>query len=116
MFAAHSLPLFAFFALPFAAFAHIDRATGQDYQGYERRDGKGSCCDWHDCRPATTPFPSKDGERIRDRAGNEFAFDPGKVVGRPSDDGNWHVCGDGRRLKCIIAPAQAGLLSGPATT
>lgn len=41
-----------------------------------------------------------------DRAGNTYRFDTAKVVNRPPDDGNWHVCGNARRLKCIIAPTQ----------
>jgi hypothetical protein len=102
--------------LPVAAQAHIDKVTGQDYRGYERNDGKGSCCDWHDCRPASEPFVEKDGEKIMDRANNKFAFDPDKVVKRPSDDGNWHVCGSGTKLKCIIAPAEARREPGPLDT
>jgi hypothetical protein len=43
---------------------------------------------------------------IMDRAGNKYRFDPSKVVNRPSDDGNWHICGDAKRLKCIIAPVE----------
>lgn len=95
------------FAVPATVFAHIDRLTGQDYNGFERNDGKGSCCDWHDCRPALTPFMDKDGEKITDLAGNKYLLDPGKIVRRPSDDGNWHVCGDAHRLNCIIAPQEA---------
>jgi hypothetical protein len=87
-------------------FAHIDPATGQDYRLFQRRDGGGDCCEWFDCRPATPPFSEAGGEMIMDRAGNKYRFDPGKVVTRPSDDGNWHVCGDAKRLKCIIAPAE----------
>lgn len=86
--------------------AHVDPVTGQDYRLFERRDGGGDCCDWFDCRPATAPFPEADGEKIMDRAGNKYRFDPGKVVVLPSDDGRWHVCGDATRLKCIIAPAE----------
>jgi hypothetical protein len=94
-------------ALPIAAHAHADKVTRQDYSGFERNDGGGSCCDWHDCRPASSPFMEPDGEKIMDRGLNKFLFDPGKVVKRPSDDGNWHVCGTGTRLKCIIAPPEA---------
>lgn len=94
-------------AMPALALAHTDTLTGQDYQGFERNDGRGSCCDWHDCRPALTPFMEKDGEKITDLAGNKYPLDRGKIVRRPSDDGNWHVCGDARRLNCIIAPEQA---------
>jgi hypothetical protein len=94
-------------AVPGAARAHTDKATGQDYTGFERNDGKGSCCDWHDCRPASEPFMEQDGEKIIDRGNNKFVFDPSKVVSRPSDDGNWHICGSATKLKCIIAPAQA---------
>jgi hypothetical protein len=105
----HALPL-AFwiaFMAPAVAFAHIDKLTGQDYNGFERNDGKGSCCDWHDCRPALMPFMEKDGEKITDLAGNKYLLDKGKIVHRPSDDGNWHVCGDAHRLNCIIAPQEA---------
>jgi hypothetical protein len=98
-------------ALPVIACAHADKTTGQDYRGFERNDGQGSCCDWQDCRPAYAPVMEEDGEKISDRANNKFAFDPNKVVKRPSDDGNWHICGDGTRIKCIIAPAEA--LRGP---
>jgi hypothetical protein len=94
-------------AIPVAAQAHIDRLTGQDYSGFERNDGKGSCCDWFDCRPALSPFMEPDGEKIMDRHQNKYSFDPRIVVKRPSDDGNWHVCGNGTALTCIIAPAQA---------
>lgn len=94
-------------AFPVAAQAHIDKVTGQDYNGFERNDDGGSCCDWHDCRPASAPFMEPDGEKIMDRGRNKFLFDPGKVVKRPSDDGNWHVCGSGTKLKCIIAPPEA---------
>jgi hypothetical protein len=87
--------------------AHVDALTGQDYQGFERNDGKGSCCDWHDCRPSSAPFAGPNGEEIMDRGGNTFAFDPGKVVRRPSDDGNWHICANSVRLNCIIAPNEA---------
>jgi hypothetical protein len=86
--------------------AHVDSVTGQDYKLFQRRDGRGDCCEWYDCRPASPPFTEPDGEKIMDRAGNKYRFDPSKVVTRPSDDGNWHVCGDARTLKCIIAPAQ----------
>ena len=96
------LPLF-----PPTGLAHIDPATGQDYRDFERRDGKGSCCDWHDCRPATAPVVEDGREVIRDRAANIYDFDQDKVVRRPSDDGNWHVCGNGDRLNCIIAPAES---------
>ncbi|MDB5523737.1 MAG: hypothetical protein JWM58_1500 [Rhizobium sp.] len=92
---------------PLVASAHTDRVTGQDYRGFERNDGRGSCCDWHDCRPALEPFMEQDGEKIIDRGHNKFSFDPGKVVKRPSDDGNWHVCGNASTLTCIIAPTQA---------
>jgi len=94
-------------ALPVAAQAHVYKVTGQDYNGFERNDGGGSCCDWHDCRPALAPFMEPDGEKIMDLGQNKFVFDPGKVVRRPSDDGNWHVCGSGTKLKCIIAPPEA---------
>jgi hypothetical protein len=94
-------------AIPFAAHAHVDRVTGQNYNGFDRNDGKGSCCDWYDCRPALAPFMEQDGEKIMDRNQNKYSFDPAIVVRRPSDDGNWHVCGGGTALKCIIAPAQA---------
>lgn len=106
--------LFVFILASAPALAHVDPATGQDYQGFERRDGKGSCCNWLDCRPATAPFSTPEGERIRDRAGNLFRYDPAIVVARPSDDDNWHVCGNGTRLHCIIAPAETRrLLSRP---
>jgi hypothetical protein len=101
------LLLWILLALPAVASAHVDAATGQDYGGFERNDGKGSCCDWHDCRPAHEPFMEPDGEKITDRANNKFVFDPGKVVKRPSDDGNWHVCASATTLRCIIAPAQS---------
>lgn len=101
-----AIPLLAFGALAAAALAHVDPVTGQDYRLFQRRDGGGDCCDWFDCRPATPPFSDAGGEMIMDRAGNKYRFDPGKVVTRPSDDGKWHVCGDARRLKCIIAPAE----------
>ena len=91
---------------PAGAFAHIDPRTGQDYTGFQRNDGKGSCCDWHDCRPAGLPFTTRNGQMIADRAGNIYPFEPDKVVGQPSSDGNWHICGDAHRLKCIIAPAE----------
>ncbi len=94
-------------AMPVAAHAHIDAATGQDYRAFERNDGGGSCCNWLDCRPALEPFMEKDGEKIMDRARNKFIFDPGKVVRLPSDDGNWHVCANSHGLICIIAPSQA---------
>lgn len=83
------LPLAFCLALGLApgAKGHIDAVTRQDYSGYERNDGKGSCCDWHDCRP----------------------FDAAKIVRRPSDDGNWHVCGTAKKLFSIIAPAEARL-------
>jgi hypothetical protein len=100
--------------VPLAAYAHVDKVTGQDYRDFQRNDGMGSCCDWQDCRPAFEPFMDKDGEKIRDRANNTFAFDPGKVVKRPSDDGNWHVCANATRLYCIIAPPQAGREPDPA--
>ncbi|MBX9459469.1 MAG: hypothetical protein KL863_27465 [Rhizobium sp.] len=86
--------------------AHVDPLTGQDYRLFQRRDGGGDCCDWHDCRPATRPFIEAGVEMIMDRAGNKYRFDPGKVAIRPSDDGNWHLCGDAKTLKCIIAPAE----------
>jgi hypothetical protein len=101
------LLLWIVLAIPVVASAHTDPATGQDYSGFERNDGKGSCCDWHDCRPAHEPFMEQDGEKITDRANNKFLFDPAKVVGRPSDDGNWHVCASATTLRCIIAPAQS---------
>jgi hypothetical protein len=93
-------------ALAGVVFAHVDPVTGQDYRLFQRRDGGGDCCEWFDCRPATPPFSEAGGEMIMDRAGNKYRFDPGKVVTRPSDDGNWHICGDAKRLKCIIAPAE----------
>ncbi len=99
--------LLILFAIPVAAHAHIDSVTGQDYSGFDRNDGGGSCCNWQDCRPASAPFMEPDGEKIMDRGQNKFAFDPSKVVRRPSDDGNWHVCGNGTRLICIIAPPEA---------
>lgn len=102
---------FAIF-LPLAAYAHTDVVTGQDYSGFERNDGRGSCCNWLDCRPAFAPFMEKDGEKIVDRGQNKFRFDPDIVVKRPSEDGNWHVCGTGNRLHCIIAPPQAMLGDG----
>lgn len=86
--------------------AHVDPVTGMDYRLFQRRDGGGDCCDWYDCRPASAPFMEPDGEKIMDRAGNIYRFEPGKVVTRPSDDGNWHICGNATRLKCIIAPAE----------
>lgn len=89
-----------------AVLAHIDPVTGQDYRLFQRRDGGGDCCEWYDCRPASAPFLESDGEKIMDRAGNKYRFDAGKIVTRPSDDGHWHICGDARRLKCIIAPAE----------
>lgn len=105
------LPLAFCLALGLApgAKGHIDAVTRQDYSGYERNDGKGSCCDWHDCRPALPPFLTPDGEKIADRARNTYPFDPAKIVRRPSDDGNWHVCGTAKKLFCIIAPAEARL-------
>ena len=87
--------------------AHVDKTTGQDYRDFTRNDGLGSCCDWHDCRPAHAPFTEPDGEMIVDLGNNKYRFDPSKVVKRPSDDGNWHVCGDARKLKCIIAPVES---------
>jgi hypothetical protein len=93
-------------AIPAVGYAHTDAETGQDYSGFDRNDGRGSCCNWLDCRPASEPFMEQDGEKITDRAGNKFSFDPSKVVKRPSDDGNWHVCGNGTTLKCIIAPTE----------
>jgi hypothetical protein len=101
-----SAPIWMTLVIPAIAYAHIDGMTGQDYSGFERNDGKGSCCDWQDCRPASEPFMQQGGEKMIDRAGNVFSFDPGKVVKRPSDDGNWHVCGNATTLKCIIAPAE----------
>ena len=95
------------FAIPIGAYAHTDISTGQDYRGFDRNDGMGSCCDWHDCRPAFEPFMEQDGEKIIDRGNNKFLFDPSKVVKRPSDDGNWHICASATTLRCIIAPAQA---------
>jgi len=95
------------FAIPFVAYAHVDKLTGQNYSGFDRNDGKGSCCDWYDCRPALAPFMEPDGEKIMDRNQNKFSFDPAIVVKRPSDDGNWHVCGGGTALKCIIAPTES---------
>jgi hypothetical protein len=100
------------FAAPLVAEAHIDAATEQDYRAFERNDGKGSCCDWLDCRPALEPFMENDGEKIMDRARNKFAFDQDKVVKLPSDDGNWHLCANSRGLICIIAPSQAARQSG----
>jgi hypothetical protein len=94
-------------AFSFPAHAHIDPVTGQDYRDFMRNDGMGSCCSWHDCRPAHAPATESDGEMITDFGNNKYAFDPSKVVKRPSDDGNWHVCGDTRKLKCIIAPVQS---------
>jgi hypothetical protein len=93
--------------LPIAAHAHVDPVTGQDYRDFLRNDGKGSCCDWYDCRPAYAPFTEPDGDKIVDFANNKYLFDPSKVVRRPSDDGRWHVCGGPRKLKCIIAPPQS---------
>lgn len=101
-----ALPLTVFGALAGAGLAHVDAVTGQDYRLFQRRDGGGNCCEWYDCRPATPPFSEAEGEMIMDRAGNKYRFDPSKVVTLPSGDGNWHVCGDAKRLKCIIAPAQ----------
>jgi hypothetical protein len=101
------LLLWILLTFPAFASAHTDAATGQDYGGFQRNDGKGSCCDWHDCRPAHQPFMEPDGEKITDRANNKFVFDPGKVVRRPSDDGNWHICASATTLRCIIAPAQS---------
>jgi hypothetical protein len=98
--------LLALAAVADAVSAHIDPVTGQDYRQFQRRDGGGDCCEWYDCRPATAPFSEAEGEMIMDRAGNKYRFDPGKVVARPSDDGNWHICGNAKRLTCIIAPAQ----------
>lgn len=94
-------------AIPVAAYAHTDPETGQDYRGFERNDGRGSCCDWHDCRPAFAPIMEPDGAKIEDRVRNKFDFDPQKVVKRPSSDGNWHVCGTSMILYCIIAPAES---------
>jgi hypothetical protein len=87
--------------------AHIDPVTGLDYRLFQRRDGGGDCCGWFDCRPATAPFQEPDGEKIMDRAGNKYRFDASKVVIRPSDDGEWHICGNARWLNCIIAPAES---------
>ncbi|CAN7531071.1 hypothetical protein [Rhizobium sp. LjRoot254] len=87
--------------------AHVDKTTGQDYRDFTRNDGLGSCCSWHDCRPAHAPVTEPDGDMIVDFANNKYRFDPSKLVKRPSDDGNWHVCGDSQRLKCIIAPVQS---------
>jgi hypothetical protein len=87
--------------------AHVDPVTGQDYRDFLRNDGKGSCCDWYDCRPAYAPFTEPDGEKIIDFANNKYLYDLSKVVKRPSGDGHWHVCGDAKKLKCIIAPAQS---------
>lgn len=101
-----AFPLIVFGAFAGGVLAHVDPVTGQDYQLFQRRDGGGDCCEWYDCRPATAPFSEADGEMIMDRAGNKYRFDPSKVVTRPSDDGNWHICGDAKRLKCIIAPAE----------
>lgn len=101
-----AFPSIVFGALAGAVSAHVDLVTGQDYRLFQRRDGGGDCCEWYDCRPASVPFLEPDGEKITDRAGNKYRFDPGKVVTRPSDDGRWHVCGDAKRLKCIIAPAE----------
>lgn len=103
-------------ACPSVAAAHVDKLTGQDYSGFERNDGKGSCCDWHDCRPAFQPFMEQDGEKILDHGDNKFLFDPSKVVRRPSDDGNWHICGSATVLKCIIAPAETRREPGFADT
>jgi hypothetical protein len=94
-------------AVPDAALAHVDLTTGQNYNGFQRNDGKGSCCDWHECRPAFAPFMAPDGEKIRDHGDNTYVFDSSKIVDRPSDDGNWHICGNATTLNCIIAPAQA---------
>jgi hypothetical protein len=106
--AAHIVrPFWIVVAIPLTAHAHVDKTTGQNYSGFERNDGRGSCCDWYDCRPALSPFMESDGEKIMDRNQNKYAFDPRIVVKRPSDDGNWHVCGNGTALTCIIAPAQA---------
>lgn len=106
--AAHrSSPFWMALAIPAIAYAHTDGVTGQDYSGFKRNDGRGSCCDWQDCRPASQPFIEQGNEKMIDRAGNTFSFDPGKVVKRPSDDGNWHVCGNATTLKCIIAPAES---------
>ena len=90
--------------------AHVDPVTGQDYRDFLRNDGQGSCCDWHDCRPAHAPVTEPDGQTIVDFGNNRYRFDPSKVVRRPSDDGNWRVCGDARQLKCIIAPAQSRMM------
>jgi hypothetical protein len=113
MSATANISLVLLIALPAIAQSHTDRITGQDYQGFDRNDGKGSCCDWHDCRPASAPFMEPDGEKIIDRGNNKFAFDPGKIVRRPSDDGNWHICANAVRLNCIIAPAQSERQSSP---
>jgi hypothetical protein len=99
--------LWILLVLPVAAHAHVDKTTGQDYREFMRNDGLGSCCSWHDCRPAYAPFTEPDGEKITDFGNNKYRFDPSKVVRRPSDDGNWHVCGDARKLKCIIAPVES---------
>lgn len=101
-----TLPLLAMALLAGEATAHVDSVSGQDYRQFQRRDGGGDCCDWYDCRPATAPFAEADGEKIMDRAGNKYRFDPSKVVARPSEDGNWHICGDATTLKCIIAPVE----------
>ncbi|MDB5554400.1 MAG: hypothetical protein JWL86_4384 [Rhizobium sp.] len=99
--------LWILLVLPVAAHAHVDKTTRQDYRDFTRNDGLGSCCDWHDCRPAHAPVTEPDGEMIVDFGNNRYRFDPSKVVKRPSDDGNWHVCGDGWKLKCIIAPVES---------
>jgi hypothetical protein len=93
--------------IPLAAQAHVDPVTGQDYRVFERNDGQGSCCDWHDCRPAHAPVTGPEGEIIVDFGNNRYRFDPSKLVKRPSEDGQWHVCGDALKLKCIIAPAES---------
>ena len=99
---------------PLPAEAHVDSNTAQNYRGYDRNDGRGSCCNWLDCRPAFAPVMEPDGETIMDRALNKFRFDPAKIVPRPSDDGNWHVCGSGSMIWCIIAPAQVKREPDPA--
>jgi hypothetical protein len=102
-----SASLWVLLILPVTGHAHVDEVTGQDYREFMRNDGLGSCCNWHDCRPAHAPVSEPDGEKIVDFGNNKYLFDPSKVVKRPSDDGNWHVCGDARKLKCIIAPVQS---------
>jgi hypothetical protein len=93
--------------LPAVAHSHVDQGTGQDYRGFDRNDGQGPCCDWHDCRRAFGPIAEQDGETIMDLDYNKYPFDIDKVVKRPSDDGNWHICASPATLFCIIAPAEA---------